>query len=88
MQHLGAMFFELGRTMMMLRTGLSPVCSSSLHVMLLCLGHHFEILLILQSQAIVNSGPAVYINSTGPNPIMVQVIIFTPFLLILMISAL
>ena len=26
MQHLGAMFFELGRTMMMLRTGLSPVC--------------------------------------------------------------
>ncbi|CAL5013879.1 unnamed protein product [Urochloa decumbens] len=48
MQHLGAMFFELGRTMMMLRTGLSP------------------------SQAFVNSGPAVYINSTGPNPIMVQ----------------
>jgi hypothetical protein len=27
MQHLGAMFFELGRTMMMLRTGQSPVCS-------------------------------------------------------------
>ena len=26
MQHLGAMFFELSRTMMMLRTGLSPVC--------------------------------------------------------------
>jgi hypothetical protein len=26
MQHLGAMFFELGRTMMMLRTGRSPVC--------------------------------------------------------------
>ncbi|CAO2170140.1 unnamed protein product [Urochloa humidicola] len=48
MQHLGAMFFELGRTMMMLRTGVSP------------------------SQAFVNSGPAVYINSTGPNPIMVQ----------------
>ncbi|CAD6245782.1 unnamed protein product [Miscanthus lutarioriparius] len=48
MQHLGAMFFELGRTMMMLRTGLSP------------------------SEAFVNSGPAVYINSTGPNPIMVQ----------------
>ncbi|RCV32105.1 hypothetical protein SETIT_6G231300v2 [Setaria italica] len=48
MQHLGAMFFELGRTMMMLRTGQSP------------------------SQAFVNSGPAVYINSTGPNPIMVQ----------------
>ncbi|OEL37495.1 hypothetical protein BAE44_0001488 [Dichanthelium oligosanthes] len=48
MQHLGAMFFELGRTMMMLRTGISP------------------------SEAFVNSGPAVYINSTGPNPIMVQ----------------
>lgn len=48
MQHLGAMFFELGRTMMMLRTGQSP------------------------SEAFVNSGPAVYINSTGPNPIMVQ----------------
>ncbi|KXG25467.1 large proline-rich protein BAG6 isoform X2 [Sorghum bicolor] len=48
MQHLGAMFFELGRTMMMLRTGRSP------------------------SEAFVNSGPAVYINSTGPNPIMVQ----------------
>ncbi|XP_062195177.1 uncharacterized protein LOC133898477 isoform X2 [Phragmites australis] len=48
MQHLGAMLFELGRTMMMLRTGPSP------------------------SEAFVNAGPAVYINSTGPNPIMVQ----------------
>ncbi|XP_062190943.1 ubiquitin-like domain-containing protein CIP73 isoform X2 [Phragmites australis] len=48
MQHLGAMLFELGRTMMMLRTGTSP------------------------SEAFVNAGPAVYINSTGPNPIMVQ----------------
>jgi hypothetical protein len=35
MQHLGAMFFELGWTMMMLRTGLSPVCIifPFLHVM-------------------------------------------------------
>jgi hypothetical protein len=29
---------------------------------------------ILQSEGFVNAGPAVYINSTGPNPIMVQVI--------------
>jgi hypothetical protein len=28
----------------------------------------------LQSEGFVNAGPAVYINSTGPNPIMVQVI--------------
>jgi len=49
------MFFELGWTMMMLRTGLSP------------------------SEAFVNSGPAVYINSTGLNPIMVQVTIVAPF---------
>ncbi|TVU04771.1 hypothetical protein EJB05_47905 [Eragrostis curvula] len=48
MQHMGAMLFELGRTMMMLRMGQSP------------------------PEAFVNSGPAVYINSTGPNPIMVQ----------------
>ncbi|KAK3122315.1 hypothetical protein QOZ80_8BG0667960 [Eleusine coracana subsp. coracana] len=48
MQHMGAMLFELGRTMMMLRMGQSP------------------------SEAFVNAGPAVYINSTGPNPIMVQ----------------
>ncbi|KAL6661914.1 hypothetical protein ACP70R_001298 [Stipagrostis hirtigluma subsp. patula] len=48
MQHMGAMFFELGRTMMMLRTGPSP------------------------AEAFVNAGPAVYINSAGPNPIMVQ----------------
>jgi hypothetical protein len=45
---MGAMLFELGRTMMMLRMGQSP------------------------SEGFVNAGPAVYINSTGPNPIMVQ----------------
>ncbi|CAM0948176.1 unnamed protein product [Alopecurus aequalis] len=48
MQHLGAMFLELGRTMMMLRMGASP------------------------ANAYVNAGSAVYINPTGPNPIMVQ----------------
>ncbi|KAL5232374.1 hypothetical protein ABZP36_031150 [Zizania latifolia] len=47
-QHLGAMLLELGRTMMMLRMGLSP------------------------ADAFVNAGPSVYINSAGPNPIMVQ----------------
>uniref|UniRef100_A0A0E0LKY7 Large proline-rich protein BAG6 domain-containing protein n=1 Tax=Oryza punctata TaxID=4537 RepID=A0A0E0LKY7_ORYPU len=49
MQHLGAMFLELGRTMMMLRMGPSP------------------------TDAFVNAGSSVYINSAGPNPIMVQV---------------
>ncbi|KAG8087797.1 hypothetical protein GUJ93_ZPchr0010g11179 [Zizania palustris] len=48
MQHLGAMLLELGRTMMMLRMGLSP------------------------ADAFVSAGPSVYINSAGPNPIMVQ----------------
>lgn len=48
MQHLGAMFLELGRTMMMLRMGPSP------------------------ADAFVNAGSSVYINSVGPNPIMVQ----------------
>jgi hypothetical protein len=48
MQHLGAMFLELGRTMMMLRMGPSP------------------------ADAFVNAGSSVYINSAGPNPIMVQ----------------
>lgn len=28
----------------------------------------------VQSEAVVNAGPAVFISQTGPNPIMVQVI--------------
>ncbi|KAI3938422.1 hypothetical protein MKW98_015321, partial [Papaver atlanticum] len=48
MQHLGALFLELGRTIVTLRMGQSPAESS------------------------VNAGPAVYISSSGPNPIMVQ----------------
>ncbi|GLT31332.1 hypothetical protein SLA2020_060750 [Shorea laevis] len=48
MQHLGALLLELGRTMLTLRMGQSPVQSS------------------------INAGPAVYISSSGPNPIMVQ----------------
>ncbi|GAB2300430.1 hypothetical protein Dimus_034473 [Dionaea muscipula] len=48
MQHLGALFLELGRTILTLRMGLSPVESA------------------------INAGPAVYISSSGPNPIMVQ----------------
>ncbi|KAK9755153.1 hypothetical protein RND81_01G005500 [Saponaria officinalis] len=48
MQHLGALFLELGRTILMLRMGQSP------------------------AEAVVNSGPAVYISASGPNPIMVQ----------------
>lgn len=31
------------------------------------------ILHVMQDGSFVNSGPAVYISSTGPNPIMVQV---------------
>ena len=31
----------------------------------------------LQSEAVVNAGPAVFINQSGPNPLMVQVIIQT-----------
>ena len=76
MQHLGAMLLELGRTMMMLRMGASPVC--------IFLPRHCPItdftrfnysksLLIMQANAFVNAGSAVYINPTGPNPIMVQV---------------
>ncbi|XAR64246.1 hypothetical protein NMG60_11024515 [Bertholletia excelsa] len=48
MQHLGALFLELGRTILTLRMGLSP------------------------TESYVNAGPAVYISSSGPNPIMVQ----------------
>ncbi|KAL9259674.1 Ubiquitin-like domain-containing protein [Drosera capensis] len=48
MQHLGALFLELGRTILTLRMGLSPVESG------------------------INAGPAVYISSSGPNPIMAQ----------------
>ncbi|KAL9225731.1 hypothetical protein vseg_001621 [Gypsophila vaccaria] len=48
MQHLGALFLELGRTILMLRMGQSP------------------------AEAVINSGPAVYISPSGPNPIMVQ----------------
>ncbi|GAA0150975.1 chaperone [Lithospermum erythrorhizon] len=48
MQHLGALFLELGRTILTTRMGRSLAESS------------------------VNSGPAVYISPTGPNPIMVQ----------------
>ena len=28
----------------------------------------------VQSEAVVNAGPAVFISQTGPNPIMVQVL--------------
>lgn len=48
MQHLGALFLELGRTILTLRMGLSPVESG------------------------INAGHAVYISSSGPNPIMAQ----------------
>ncbi|KAL9266620.1 Ubiquitin-like domain-containing protein [Drosera capensis] len=48
MQHLGALFLELGRTILTLRMGLSPVESG------------------------INAGPAVYISSSDPNPIMAQ----------------
>ncbi|KAL9144553.1 hypothetical protein ABFS82_14G303300 [Erythranthe guttata] len=48
MQHLGALFLELGRTILTLRMGQSP------------------------GESFVNSGPAVYISPSGPNPIMVQ----------------
>ncbi|XP_065848146.1 ubiquitin-like domain-containing protein CIP73 [Euphorbia lathyris] len=48
MQHLGALFLELGRTMLTLQMGHPP------------------------AEAFVNSGPAVYISPSGPNPIMVQ----------------
>ncbi|KAF5740922.1 large proline-rich protein BAG6 isoform X2 [Tripterygium wilfordii] len=48
MQHLGALFLELGRAILMLRMGHSP------------------------EEFSVNAGPAVYISSLGPNPIMVQ----------------
>ncbi|CAN1163219.1 Ubiquitin-like domain-containing protein CIP73 [Linum perenne] len=48
MQHLGALFLELGRTLLTFRMGQSPGGSS------------------------IHSGPAVYISSSGPNPIMAQ----------------
>ncbi|XP_057796956.1 uncharacterized protein LOC131012983 [Salvia miltiorrhiza] len=48
MQHLGALFLELGRTVLTLRMGQAP------------------------ADSFVNSGPAVYISPSGPNPIMVQ----------------
>ncbi|XP_031475654.1 uncharacterized protein LOC116247603 [Nymphaea colorata] len=54
MQHLGALFLELGRTTQMLRMGPSP------------------------AEAIVNSGPAVYVSRHGPNPLMVQPSPFQP----------
>ncbi|CAN0871841.1 Ubiquitin-like domain-containing protein CIP73 [Linum grandiflorum] len=48
MQHLGALFLELGRTLLTLRMGQSS------------------------GQSSIHSGPAVYISSSGPNPIMAQ----------------
>ncbi|KAL1542849.1 ubiquitin-like domain-containing protein CIP73 [Salvia divinorum] len=48
MQHLGALFLELGRTVLTLRMGQTP------------------------ADSFVNTGPAVYISPSGPNPIMVQ----------------
>ncbi|XP_059633834.1 ubiquitin-like domain-containing protein CIP73 [Cornus florida] len=48
MQHFGALFLELGRTILTLRMGQSP------------------------AESYVNSGPAVYISPSGPNPMMVQ----------------
>jgi hypothetical protein len=79
MQHLGAMLLELGRTMMMLRMGASSVCIFLPHHCPITDCTHFNFnysksLLILQANAFVNAGSAVYINPTGPNPIMVQVI--------------
>lgn len=35
---------------------------------------YFNLMYDLQSEAVVNAGPAVFISQTGPNPIMVQVI--------------
>lgn len=32
---------------------------------------------LIQADALVNAGPSVFISSTGPNPIMVQVIFFS-----------
>ncbi|XP_042062960.1 ubiquitin-like domain-containing protein CIP73 [Salvia splendens] len=48
LQHLGALFLELGRTVLTLRMGQTP------------------------ADSFVNTGPAVYISPSGPNPIMVQ----------------
>lgn len=76
MQHLGALLLELGRTILTLRMGQSPVCP----FLLLLVAKHFLKMLFLQSlncslqaESSVNAGPAVYISPTGPNPIMVQV---------------
>jgi hypothetical protein len=36
---------------------------------------------LMQSEAVVNAGPAVFISPSGPNPIMVQAM-FSPYLLV------
>ena len=36
--------------------------------------HVFNLMFDVQSEAVVNAGPAVFISQTGPNPIMVQVV--------------
>lgn len=35
--------------------------------------------IMLQSESVVNSGPAIFISPTGPNPMMVQVSLILPF---------
>lgn len=35
---------------------------------------YFNLVCNVQSEAVVNAGPAVFISQMGPNPIMVQVI--------------
>lgn len=75
MQHLGALLLELGRTLLTLRMGQTPVCSIPIFLSFKFTGNCLLQLLpsLFQAEAIVNAGPAVYISPSGPNPIMVQV---------------
>jgi len=78
LHNLGSLLLELGRTTMLLRINpvsvgfLWQLCST---YFLLEIVYNFVLIYFtfVQSEAVVNSGPALYISPSGPNPLMVQV---------------
>lgn len=80
MQQFGSLLLELGRTILTLRMGQSPVSFCWFWIILVytviqnCdLKLYHRIFLLLQAESVINAGPAVYISPMGPNPLMVQV---------------
>src|SRR5438128_6051096 len=73
LQNLGSLLLELGRATMMLRINPASVGFCDNYVDLISTWNFFYIFLLIylasfQSEAVVNSGPALYISPSGPNP--------------------